>query len=85
MIITPTRSGHIEQSIINIENHVAKIIGISAQTVLNRLNTLKKREKIGRTGVFIKKSINPNETFEMELQKIADINPAVRRRMKENY
>ena len=82
MIIEPTKMGHIEQSIIGLEDHVAKIVGISTQTVLNRVNILNKRKKIGKTGVFIKKQIAPDQTFEMELQRIANQNPAVRRRLR---
>ena len=85
MMIKPTKIGHIEQSIINIENQVAKNLGVSTQIVLNRSNTLQRREKIGRTGVFIKKQIDPSETFELALKKITNINPAVRRRMKKYY
>jgi predicted nucleotidyltransferase len=82
MMIQPTKTGHIEQSVIGLENHVAKILGISTQTVLDRVNTLNKRKKVGRTGVFIKKQISSTQTFEMALQKTANENPAVRRRMK---
>ena len=82
MLIEPTKTGHIEHKIIGLEDYVAKAIGISTQTVQNRVNTLKKREDIGRTGVFIKKIVPSNFTFELILKKLADENPAVRRRMK---
>ena len=82
MLIEPTKTGHIERRIIGLEDHVAKLIGISTQTVLNRVNTLQKREETGRTGVFIKKIVPPQLTFELILKKLADENPAVRRRMK---
>jgi len=82
MLIEPTKTGHIERGISGIENYVAKIIGISTQTVLNRVNILQKREETGRTGVFIKKFVPINLTFELVLKKLADKNPAVRRRLK---
>jgi predicted nucleotidyltransferase len=82
MLIEPTELGHIEQTIIGLEDYAAKMLGISSQTVLNRVNTLNKRKKSGRTGVFIKKQIDSNQTFEMMLKKIADKNPMVRRRLK---
>jgi hypothetical protein len=81
MMIEPTKTGHIEQSIMDLENYTAKMLGISTQTVLDRVNTLKKRKKSGRTGVFIKKQIPSTQTFEMALLKITRKNPAVRRRM----
>jgi len=43
-----------------------------------------KRDEVGRTGVFIKKELAPDETFEMALKKLADDNPAVRRRIKKD-
>lgn len=82
MLIEPTELGHIEQTILGIEDHAAKLLGISSQTVLNRVNTLNKRKKSGRTGVFIKKQINSTQTFEMMLKQIADKNPLVRRRLR---
>jgi uncharacterized protein len=81
MLIEPTMKGHLETSIIGHEGVVAKLLGISAETVLDRVNALLKRDAVGRTGVFIKKELVPDETFEMALKKIADVNPAVRRRM----
>jgi predicted nucleotidyltransferase len=42
-----------------------------------------KRDEVGRTGVFIKKELTIDETFELTLKKIADVNPAVRRRIGE--
>ncbi|MBN1245574.1 nucleotidyltransferase domain-containing protein [Candidatus Bathyarchaeota archaeon] len=82
MLIEPTTKGHAESSIINREEVAAKRLGVSAETVLDRVHALLKRDKVGRTGVFIKKELAPDETFEMALKKLADENPAVRRRMK---
>lgn len=82
MLIEPSEKGHMESSIVGKEEHTAKILGISAETVLDRVNTLLKRDKVGRTGVFIKKELLSNETFELALKKLADGNPAVRRKLK---
>lgn len=82
MLIEPTEKGHVESSIIGREQLAAKILGISAETVLDRVHTLMKRDASGRTGVFVKKELAPDETFEMALKKLADSNAAVRRRMK---
>jgi predicted nucleotidyltransferase len=81
ILIEPTERGHTESSIIGREEQTAKILGISAEAVLNRVHALLKRDKVGRTGVFIKKELATDETFEMALKKLADENPAVRRRM----
>jgi uncharacterized protein len=82
MLIEPTSLGHVESSIIGRENYASKILGVSTQTILDRVHALIKRDKIGRTGVFIKKELAVDETFEYALKKLADLNPAVRRRLR---
>ena len=82
MLIEPTDKGHVESSIIGREEFAVKILGISAETVMDRVHTLLKRDTVGRTGVFVKKELAPDETFELALKKLSDLNPAVRRRMK---
>ena len=82
MLIEPTAKGHRESTIVGREEHVAKTLGISVETVLDRVHALLKRDKVGRTGVFIKKELASDETFEMGLKRLADQNPAVRRRLK---
>jgi predicted nucleotidyltransferase len=82
LLIEPTEKGHVESSIIGREESVAKRLGVSAETVLDRVHALLKRDEVGRTGVFIKKQLDSNETFEMAMKKLADKNPAVRRRIK---
>lgn len=82
MLVEPTQKGHVESSIIGKEEYAAKILGISSQTVLDRVHTLLKRDSVGRTGVFAKIELLPDETFEFALKKLSEKNPAVRRRME---
>ncbi|MCW3996935.1 MAG: nucleotidyltransferase domain-containing protein [Candidatus Bathyarchaeota archaeon] len=82
MFIEPTLNGHIESNVVGREEFVAGVLGISVDTVLNRVRTLLKRDLTGRTGVFVKRELLPDETFELALKKLSDANPAVRRRMK---
>jgi predicted nucleotidyltransferase len=82
MLIEPDKSGHVENSIIGKEALAAKILGISIETVQDRVYTLRKRELIGRTGVFLKKELSSEETFELTLKRLSDLNPAIRRRIK---
>ena len=82
MLIEPTVKGHVESSIIGKEEITAKLLGISAETVLDRAHTLLKRDTVGRTGVFVKKQVASDETFELALKKLSESNPAVRRRIK---
>jgi predicted nucleotidyltransferase len=82
MLIEPTVKGHVESSVIGREEAVSKCLGVSAQTVLDRVHALLKRDEVGRTGVFIKRELTPDDTFELALKRLMDENPAVRRRMK---
>jgi predicted nucleotidyltransferase len=82
MLIEPTEMGHVESSIVGKEEFVAGVLGVSAETVLDRVRALLKRDTVGRTGVFVKKELSPDETFELALKKLSDANAAVRRRMK---
>jgi predicted nucleotidyltransferase len=82
MLIEPAMTGHEESSIIGREAFVAKTLGISVETVLDRVHALTKRDLVGRTGVFLKKELKSEETFELTLKRLSDFNPAVRRRIK---
>jgi len=82
MSIEPNFSGHVERSVIGREAVVAKALGISVETVLDRVHALTRRDLIGRTGVFLKKELAPTDTFELVLKRLSDFNPAVRRRVK---
>ncbi|RJS84700.1 DNA polymerase subunit beta [Candidatus Bathyarchaeota archaeon] len=83
LLIEPTKFGHIERTIIGREDDVARKLGISLQTVLERVKTLTKRDETGRTGVFLKRELSPDESPEEVLRNLADRNPAVRRRLLE--
>ena len=82
MQIEPTKKGHVESTIIGREEQAAKLLVISVETVLDRAHALLRRDQVGRTGVFIEKELSSSETFEMALKRLADQNPAVRRRLK---
>ena len=82
MLIEPTLEGHVESAVVGREETVAHVLGVSLNTVLDRVRALLRRDEVGRTGVFIEKELSPDETFEMVLKKLADQNPAVRRRLK---
>lgn len=82
MLIEPTEKGHRESSIVGWEEQVAKLLGISVETVLDRVHALMRRDEVGRTGVFLERELAEGETFEQVLKKLAEENPAVRRRLK---
>ena len=82
MLIEPTADGHVESAVVGQEDAVANLLGVSLNTVLDRVRALVRRDEVGRTGVFIQKELAPDETFEQALKNLADQNPAVRRRTK---
>ena len=82
MFVEPNLEGHVESSLSDREVFVAKALGISVETVMDRVRALTKRDLVGRTGVFVKKELAPQETFELALKRLSDFNPAVRRRIK---
>jgi len=82
MLIEPTPEGHVESTVVGREETVAHLLGVSLETVLDRVHALVRRNEVGRTGVFIERELSPDETFEMVLKKLAEQNPAVRRRVK---
>ncbi len=82
MLIEPTPTGHSEYSIMGQEGVVASLLGIHVDVVLERVRTLTRRDDVGRTGLFIKRELAPDENFEGVLRRIADENPALRRRIK---
>lgn len=82
MLIEPTERGHLESSIADKQDQVAKRLGISVETVHDRVNALLKRDEHGRTGVFIERELAPDVTFEKALKKLTEEKPEVRRRLK---
>ena len=82
MLIEPTTEGHVENAVVGREEDVANLLGVSLNTVLDRVRALLRRDEVGRTGVFIERELAPDETFEQAMKKLADQNPAVRRRIK---
>jgi hypothetical protein len=81
MLIEPAEKGHRESTITGREEHTAKMLGVSVETVSDRVHALLRRDKVGRTGVFLKEEVSEGEPFEMVLKKLAEKNPAIRRRL----
>ncbi|MCS7386530.1 MAG: nucleotidyltransferase [Candidatus Methanomethylicota archaeon] len=82
MLIIPTDEGHIEVPVIGREAEVARKLGVSIDIVNERVRVLTRRDEIGRTGVYLKYTLSPDETFEEALKKLADRDPAIRKRIR---
>ena len=81
VLIKPNSQGHEEISIIGNEVNAAKEVGISINTLNERKKVLLRREKYGRTGVFLKRHLQINETTEEVLKKLADGKSIIRKKL----
>jgi len=81
VFIKPTSDGHEESSIINQEHVVAKQLGISLDTVMERKKVLLRREKHGRTGVFLKKELTREDSVSLVLKNLADKKRIIRKKI----
>jgi len=82
MLIEPTEQGHMESSMYYKEREVAKIVGISVDIIRERIRVLKRRKKVGRTGIILSVHLEKEEVFENILRKLAASNPIIRRRLR---
>ena len=82
VFIEPNDSGHIETPIRGIEGIVAKKLGVDTRIVYQRQRTLERREKVGRTGVYIKRELAPDESFGSVFNELARNDSAIRRRLR---
>jgi len=83
ILIIPTKGGHIEREVVGRESEVAKILGVSVDIVRERVHVLTRRDRIGRTGIYLNEEVPDWMTFEEALKIIADRDPNVRRRVRE--
>jgi predicted nucleotidyltransferase len=81
LLIQPTPTGHHASSIIQQPQVAAQIIGVSTQIVEERVRVLERRDKVGRTGVYLNVPVAQDESCENVLNNLAKTNPMIRRRM----
>jgi predicted nucleotidyltransferase len=82
LFIDPIEKGHIEYSILGREVEVSRKLGLSLDTVMERVRVLSRRDKIGRTGVYLKEQIDEDTSFEATWKYLADRDPILRRHWK---
>ncbi len=78
-LVAPTESGHLESPIRGDEAEVARMLKVGTDIVRERIRVLTRRDKVGRTGVFLRIPIPENSSFEQVLVEEAKSNPALRR------
>ena len=79
--IKPNQYGHEEFSIIDNEAIAVKELGINIKTVLERKKVLLRREKHGRTGVFLKRKLDFHESTEAVLKELANKKSFIRKKL----
>lgn len=83
MLIEPTETGHRESTIQGREGRVAGLLGVDIMIVQERVRTLERRGKVGRTGVYIKRVLADDENFGAVFEDLVMSKPALRRRMRQ--
>uniref|UniRef100_A0A7C1T1U1 DNA polymerase subunit beta n=1 Tax=Thermofilum pendens TaxID=2269 RepID=A0A7C1T1U1_THEPE len=82
LLIVPTVFGHVESSILGREVEVAKMLGISVETVKERVAVRLKRVKEGRSGFYLHKLVPPNDSPERVLFALARANSLLARKLE---
>jgi predicted nucleotidyltransferase len=81
MFIEPTPGGHIETPLSDLSpGWVARKIGVGQAIVEERMRVLERRADVGRTGIYLKRQLAPDESFEQVLAELMYEDPALRRR-----
>jgi hypothetical protein len=81
VLIQPISDGHEEYSIIGNEHLAARQLNVSNDLINERKKVLLKREKFGKTGVYLKRSIEMYETTEDVIKKLANKKSIVRKKL----
>ena len=79
VLIEPTETGHLEQGVIDREQDVSKKLNVSIGIAQERVRVLTRRDNIGRTGVYLSRTLNDDESFEAVAKNLQDSDPALRR------
>jgi len=79
LLILPTELGHLESSILGHEAETARLLGVTVELVKERVRVLGRRDRIGRTGVYLREEVSEGASFEEALKFLTDRDPVVRR------
>ncbi len=82
IFIEPNITGYTETPIRGIEGLVAKKLGVDTLIVSQRQRILERRERVGRTGVYIKRELAPSESFSSVFNDLTRGDSAIRRRLR---
>ncbi len=79
LLIVPTETGHIESSLQGREAETARLLGVPVTVVEERVRVLGRRDRVGRTGVYLREELAEGASFEGTLKFLKDRDPVVRR------
>jgi predicted nucleotidyltransferase len=79
LLIMPTPEGHTESSILGREAETARLLDVPVDIVKERVRVLGRRDRIGRTGVYLREELAEGSSFEETLKFLQDRDPVVRR------
>ena len=82
MLIMPTLEGHVESAVHGREGEVASILGVSVRIVRERVKTLMRRERVGRTGVYMKRELSHDENISNIYNELIKEHAPMRRRTR---
>ena len=81
VLIEPILEGHKESSVLDHEHLAMRKVNVGIDIIKEREKVLLKREKHGRTGVFLKRELRKEEPFEEVLKKLARQKSIVRNKL----
>lgn len=70
ILIVPRPYGHDEYPVVGYEGYVAKLVGVSLETVKERVEVLSRRDQLGRTGTYLKYVLRIDEGFDEALSTL---------------
>ena len=79
VLIEPTERGHRESGVIGHEELAARKLGVSPPIALERVRVLTRRSEVGRTGVYLTRTLDNDESIEKAAKGLIDADPALRR------
>jgi len=82
MLIQPTENGHIGMEVMGNEPMAAKAVGVPIGLIREREQVLNRRDKVGRTGIYLKHHLMPEDNIEVELKRLADTDTNIKRRYR---
>lgn len=82
VLINPTNDGHKERSVMQVSSKELTRLGFSPRIIEERMRALNRRDKIGRTGVFLKEEVLTEIGFENHLKQLEDRNHLIRKKIR---